>query len=81
MRLRFVEHTSPEDRRALKPAVGDTVLYEQQKYIVTEVGLKYVRVHPVGRPKAIHVAKISDVVKLFPDKGDGSLSPNLVFNP
>lgn len=80
MRLRFIDDVRALDRKALKPAIGDTVLFESQKYLVKEVGLKYVRATKEGGNNALYVIKIQDVVKWYPDV-PGSVSPNLNFTP
>jgi hypothetical protein len=80
MRLRFIDGDLSKQRRELKPVVGDTVLYENQKYLVKEVGLRYIRAHKVGGSKGLHVMKIQDVVKVFTEV-PGSVSPNLNYTP
>lgn len=80
MRLRFIDSPTDEDRRKLKPAVGDTVSFEGTEYIVKEVGLKYVRAVRKGGGQVVHIIKIQDAVKVFPHT-EGGVSPNLVYNP
>lgn len=77
--MRFLDFDSMgKGKQAVKPALGDTVLYENQKYIVTEVGLKYLHVKhaTTGAPglvKIMEVVKWVEPVESRPS--DGLLNP------
>jgi hypothetical protein len=81
MRLRFVEHQTPEDRRKLKPAFGDTVLYEGREYVVREAGMKYLRVFVADKPGTVFVVKAQEVVKMLPKSVVGEVGNHMNYNP
>jgi hypothetical protein len=70
MYLKFVPTMSQDDREKLRPKKGDTVLFEGAKYVVTDVGLKYVHMHPEGNPNAAYIAKVTEISKYFPPEDD-----------
>jgi hypothetical protein len=78
MRLRFTEPLLPQDRHALKPKVGETVLYEGIEYIVVEVGLRYAKVRGLTT-SAVYLAKLQDLQKKIPPT-DG-VNPLMNYNP
>ena len=68
MRLRFPE-AETIDRETLKPKPGDAVWYENTKYIVVQVGLKWLTMHKFGEnPNTLYTAKVMQVYKDVPKK-------------
>lgn len=67
MQFRFRPVVDVEERRKLRPVVGDIVLFERKKYRVTETGLKYLRVEAVDNPRDKGIVKVQEVSKWFPE--------------
>ena len=70
MRLAPIPYTDPADREKLRPKAGEVVLFEGVKYVVEQVGLKYVNMALESDPRIKGVAKMTQVYKYFPPEPD-----------
>jgi hypothetical protein len=53
-----------EQRRALKPVVGDVVLFEGVEYVVDQIGSRWAYIHRVDDPKKFpKMAPITSILK------------------
>jgi len=53
-----------EELRKLKPTPGDVVLLENQKYVVVDVGMRYLHAYKLGgNPNASFLIRIKDAIK------------------
>lgn len=64
--LQPVPYQDPDQREALRPKKDDVVLFEGVKYIVEEVGLKYVRMCLFTDSRVKGFAKMNQISKWFP---------------
>jgi hypothetical protein len=65
MRLAPIPYLDPSDREKLRPKAGDTVLYEGVKYVVEQIGLKYVTMALLSDPRIKGFVKLNQVAKYF----------------
>jgi hypothetical protein len=78
--LKYVPMLTAEERAKLRPVTGDVVLFENTKYVVIEVGMKYVTMYREGgNPNAKHIAKINEVVKYIPIQDTAEEEERFVF--
>jgi hypothetical protein len=79
MILRPREYVSPDERKSLRPALGDTVqiIGDPRKYIVTAAGMRWYNLKNVesGEPA---MAKVADVMKWTAPKATPSKKEGLV---
>jgi hypothetical protein len=65
VRLVPVPYIDSSEREKLRPKAGDVVLYEGTKYIIEQVGMKYVNMHLLENPRVKGMAKMNEVSKYF----------------
>ena len=67
MELRFRPISTPEERRAMRPVIGDTVMYEGTRYVVERAGLRYLEASREDNRRIKGLLKMTDVVKVDPN--------------
>lgn len=72
MRLSPIPYMDPTDREKLRPKQGDTVIYEGVKYVVEQIGLKYVSMTLASDRRVTGFAKINQVAKYFEPEPDNA---------
>jgi hypothetical protein len=70
--FRFRDTSTLLDPEKLAVHKGDTVLYGNEKYLVIEAGMRWLRCEKLSEPGTPYSIKKSEVVKLHPEaQGDG----------
>lgn len=65
MWLAPVPYIDPADREKMRPKEGDVVIYEGIKYVVEQVGMKYLNLHLLDNPRVKGMAKMNQVYKYY----------------